>query len=336
MRDHYFSIVHIVLLCVLCTLVSASKKELDCKVKNATFGPQDDIVATCEFKYVKYVAGKRLMFNTTRKDLNFHDIRVRFVESSLQAIPISAFYYFSQLMILEMNGVGMRNIFPESFARAGNLKALQMFDNKLTSIGAFAFAGAKKLEALDLSSNLLTNLHDQSFAGLGNLKELGLSNNRISIIDEQTFHPLVNLTWLWMDRNELKIISVNLLVNSQQLQGLYLNNNKISALSTVLFDKLPRLEFLFMAHNNCSNSNFINTRIALNANVKKELSLCFKEFRTIVPDEEEKFRLKNILNDAEKANKLCEADKSKLLERLENANQQLSNLKYKNQDKNGK
>lgn len=310
--------------------MNASRKELDCQVKNATFGPQDDFVATCELKYVKYSAGRILRFDDSINNLTDKEIRVKFIESSLQSVPVILFDGFRKLEILEMNSVGMRNIFPDSFNRADSLKTLQMYNNKLISLGSFSFAGAKNLEALDISSNLLTNLHDLSFAGLGNLKELGLSNNRISIIDEQTFHPLVNLTWLWLDRNEIKIISVNLLHNSPKLQGLYLNDNKISALSTVLFDRLPRLEFLFAARNNCTNSNFINTRIAQNANVKKELSLCFKEFKSIIPDEEEKFRLKHILNDAEKANKQCEADKSVLLERLETTKQQLHNLQFKN------
>lgn len=315
-------------MCVLCTTVSASSQLLDCKVKNATFGTQDEFVPTCELKYVKYGASKTLNFSKLN-DLTYQNMRVKFIESNIQSIPNNIFDGFRKLEVLEMNAVGLRNIFPQSFARADSLKVLQMYANKLTSIGAFAFAGAKNLETLDLSSNLLTNLHDESFAGLGGLKELGLSNNQISIIDEQTFQSLTNLSWLWMDRNRIKIISVTLLVNSQKLQGLYLNDNKISALSTILLDKLPQLEFLFMARNNCTNSNFVNTRISQNANVKKELSLCFKEFRTIVPDEEDKFKYKSILSDAEKANKQCEADKSVLLERLEKTKQELNNLQYK-------
>jgi hypothetical protein len=60
------------------------------------------------------------------------------------------------------------------------------------------------------------------------------------------------------------------------------------------------------------------------------LATCFEEFRTIVPDEDEKYRLKQVLRDAEKANEACEKDKAALLERLETTKQELSKLQNKN------
>lgn len=318
------------ILCIAAT-ATASYPELDCKVKfNVTFGPLEERITTCEFKYVKYSAGRLLKFSNRTTDLTYQELRIKFVESNIQAIPTIFFDEFRKLEILEMNGVGLRNIFPDSFHRADNLRVLQAYGNKLTLLRAFSFNGAHNLEALDLSSNLITNVNFEAFSGLEKLRELGLSNNRISILDEQTFHPLTNLTWLWLDRNELKIVAVNLLVNSQKLEGMYLNDNKISALSPILFDKLPELKFLFLTNNNCTSKDFINTMIPKNANVKKELSLCFQEFRTIVPEEEEKYRFKTVLRDAEKANAQCESDKATLLERLESTRQQLANLQYKN------
>lgn len=50
-----------------------------------------------------------------------------------------------------------------------------------------------------------------------------------------------------------------------------------------------------------------------------------------MPNEEEKFQLKNVLRDAEKANIQCETDKQNLLTRLEAATKQLASLQ-----KNGK
>lgn len=327
--SQHVSRVCLLLLCLIGSIVDASRHELDCKLKNATFGPMEEIKKTCEFKYVKYGAGKLLKFSSRTNDYTYQELRVKFIESSIQAIPNVLFNEFRKLEVLEINTVGLRNIYPESFDRADDLKVLQAYGNKLTLVPAFAFAGAVSLEVLDLSSNLITNVNYEAFAGLGNLKELSLSNNRISIIDEQTFHPLMNLTWIWLDRNEIKILAVNHLVNCQKLQGIYLNDNKISALSTILFDKLPDLKFLFLANNNCTSVNFINQKLAQNSNAKKELASCFKEFRTIVPDEEEKYQLKNILRDAEKANSQCETDKAALLGRLETAKQQLANLQYK-------
>lgn len=305
-------------------------KSLDCKLKNITsFGPEGLRTPLCEFKYAKFSAGRTLKFHNSTDALTYQELRIKFIDSNIQSIPSVLFDQFRKLEILELNGVSLRNIFPNSFNRADELKVLQAYGNKLVTLGAYSFAGAPNLEFLDLSTNLISSVNYEAFIGLGQLKELSLSNNRISILDEQIFHPLKNLTWIWLDRNEIKIVALNLLVNSPKLAGIYLNDNKISALSPILLDKLPNLEFLFLTNNNCTSIDFVNSKIAKNPNVKKELVKCFSEFRTIVPDEEEKFQLKNILRDAEKANSQCETDKVALLERLEVAKQQLANLQYK-------
>lgn len=321
------------ILCIvgIANVNGSSKTVLDCKIKvNTTFGPEDRKITTCELNSVKYAPGKTLKFSEGTGNFTYQELRVKFLESSILSVPNILFDEFRKLEILEMNYVGLRNIFQKSFDRAESLKVFQAFGNRISIVQAFSFAGAGGLEALDLSGNIISNIHHEAFNGLENLRELSLSNNRLSIIDEQTFQPLKNLTWIWLDRNEIKIIAVNLLINSQKLKGIYLNDNKVSALSTVLFDNLPELEFLFLAGNNCTSKNFVNTKIKTNSNVKKELSKCFEEFRVVVPDEEEKYRLKHVLRDAEKANALCETDKAELLQRLETTREQLAKLQYKN------
>ena len=228
-----------------------------------------------------------------------------------------------------MNNVGLRNFFPNSFVGADALLALQAYGNRMSTLNGYSFHGAKNLVNLDLSSNSLSSISAQAFDGLDQLTHLQLSFNRLSILDEKVFSPLKNLSWLWLDGNEIRIIGVNLLVNSQMLKYMNLNNNKISALSPVLFDKLMKLEFLHLIGNNCTNSEFINTRVASNSNIKKSLSNCFKEYRTVVPEEGEKFRLSGALDNAEKAKMQCETDKEALSGRLETAKQQLANQQSK-------
>jgi Leucine-rich repeat (LRR) protein len=315
----------LVLLCVF-GVAWGKRTPLNCLIKaNTTFGSERDPITLCELRGVKYLPGKTMLFSNETENFTYQDIRIKFTDSSLQSIPTPLFDEFRQVEILEINHVGLRNIFQSSFVRAERLKILQAFGNRISIVSAYAFAGAANLKALDLSSNIITNIHHEAFVGLDNLKELSLSSNRLAILDEMTFQPLKNLTWIWLDRNEIKIISVNLLISSPKLRGIYLNHNKISALSTVLFDNLPELEFLFLEGNNCTSKNFVNTKIKTTSNVKKELSTCFDEFRTIVPDEEEKFRLKHVLRDAEKANAKCEEDKAALLKRLEETTQKLAN-----------
>ncbi|KAG5672062.1 hypothetical protein PVAND_002221 [Polypedilum vanderplanki] len=315
-----------------CTIAfsCANEKELECEVKrNQSFAQFDTKFTTCILRNINYISGKGLRLANSTNEITYDNLKVTFLESNIETVP-NMIFTFSNLEILEINQVGLRNIFPSSFQDASNLRVFHAYENKLTSLDAYSFVEASKLEYLDLSRNKITNINVEAFKGLINLKELSLIGNRISIIDEQTFEPLKSLTWIWLDRNEIKIISLNLFVKNQNLNGMNLNDNKISAFSTVLLDKLPNMRFLFMFNNNCTSNSFINTVIANNANIKKELATCYQEYRSIVPNEEEKYQLKNVLRDAEKANAQCENAKAELLTRLESTKQQLKNLQGKN------
>lgn len=323
------------MLCILGAAL-ATKYDLDCDIKNISYYrlyefSNNTMIPTCELKYVKYSAGKTLKYNTTTDDASV--LRVTFAESNVQSVPTAVFKKFLFVKHLEMNGIGLRSILSNSFAAAKSLETFQAFGNKISILYGFSFVGADRLEVLDLSSNQISNINHEAFSGLDELTSLGLSDNRISIIDDKSFHPLKNLKWIWLDRNEIKIISASLLINSINLEGIYLNDNKISALSPVLFDQLTDLNYLFLLGNNCTNMNFVDVMIPNNANVKKELVKCFVEFRTIVPDEEDRFKFGNVLRDAQNANLQCEADKAALLEQLEAKKQELAKLQNK---KNGK
>jgi Leucine-rich repeat (LRR) protein len=297
---------------------------------NTSFSPFDEKFTTCELQNIHFISTKGLNFANSTNDFAYNNMRVQFLDSTIENVPPNLFYTFTNLEILQMCSVGLRNLFTQSFEHAANLRVFHAFENKLTTLSANTFLETIKLEYLDLSHNKISIIHEDAFKGLDNLKELSLINNKISILDEQTFEPLKNLTWIWLDRNDIKIISLNLFVNSQKLIGINLTFNNISAVSPILFDKLPQLKFLFFEGNNCTAQRFVNTVIANNANVKQELMTCYQEYRLIVPNEEEKFQLKNVLRDAEKANTQCETDKKALLDRLETTRQQLANLQNKN------
>jgi Leucine-rich repeat (LRR) protein len=318
-----------IVLCLIATCSASSDKELECEVKLLTsFAQFDDKFTSCILKNVRYISGRSQKFSNATNEIAYNKLKMTFLDSYIETIP-NVFYTFTNLEILELNKVGLRNIFPQSFEHALNLRVFHAYENKITSLDAYGFVQAVNLEYLDLSQNKISKLNVDAFVGLGKLKELSLIDNRISIIDEQTFAPLVNLTWIWLDKNNIKIVSLNFFVNNQRLTGINLNDNDISAFSTILLDKMSNLKFLFLAGNNCTSESFINTIIANNANVKKELSTCYKEYRSIVPNEEEKYQLKNVLKNTEKANAQCETDKAALLQRLENTQQQLASLQQK-------
>jgi Leucine-rich repeat (LRR) protein len=209
-----------VVLCFVAIVSASSKTRLDCKIKlNTTFGTDDEKITTCEISSVKYAPGKVLKFSNNTGNYTYSELRVKLVESSVLSVPNIFFEEFRKIEILEMNYVGLRNIFQKSFDRAEALRVFQAYGNRISIVQAYSFAGAENLEAVDLSDNIISNIHNSAFHGLDKLRELSLSKNRISIIDEQTFQPLKNLTWIWLDRNEIKIIAANLLVSSQKLKG---------------------------------------------------------------------------------------------------------------------
>lgn len=253
-----------------------SEKDIDCEVKfNTSFAQFDEVFTQCTLKNVRYIPGKGLKFSNNTNEIAYHKMRITFADSSVETVP-QIFYTFTNLEILEMNNVGLRNIFPASFQRASNLRVFHAYGNKITQLDAHSFIEAPQLEYLDLSRNKISNINVNSFRGCGRLKELSLIDNKISIIDEQTFAPLKNLTWIWLDGNEIRIISLNLLVHNQNLIGINLNNNEISAFSTVLLDRLPSLKYLFMGGNNCTSNSFVNTVIAGNTNIKLQLATCYQ------------------------------------------------------------
>lgn len=261
--------------CCLIAFVQC-EKDLNCELKfNSSFARFDEVFTQCTLKNVRYITGKGLKFSNTTNEIAYNKMRITFNDSSLETIP-QIFYTFTNLEILEMNNVGLRNIFPISFMRASNLKVFHAYENKITQLDANAFIEAPQLEYLDLSRNKISNINVNTFRGCGRLKELSLIDNKLSIIDEQTFAPLKNLTWIFLDGNDLRIISLNLLVNNQKLLGINLNHNEISAFSTVLLDRLPNLKYLFMAGNNCTSASFVNTIISGNTNIKLQLATCYK------------------------------------------------------------
>jgi len=323
-------------LAVLCLMAGVSAATYNCskRANETSFGTLAEKFTFCEIQYAHFSPGaKSLEFHSDTNDLHGTPLRLSFVKGQLWFIPVNLFDTFTYLEVLEMTEIGLRNLLSNSFKKAGNLKVFHAVGNKLTSLPYNAFEGTRVLEYIDLSNNQIANINYEAFKDLEKLRELGISNNRLSIIDEQTFQPLKSLEWIWLDRNMIEIISVNLFINSPQLHGIHLNDNDISAISPILLDQLLDLRFLFLSGNNCTTKNFINTKIAENSSVKKDLSKCFKEYRLVVPEEEERFRLRNILKNAEKANKQCEHDKQELQQRLNHQREQLESLQ---KDKNGK
>ncbi|CAO1442935.1 unnamed protein product [Diamesa serratosioi] len=305
---------------------------LNCTYQEVFYFPKEKIFLTCVLKNVKYDTGL-VSFSYQPKNITFHELvkRVKFVSSSLNTIPNAIFQKFLNLEILEVFSCGLRDMNGLSLNNAENLKILMAYDNKLITLQDYSLIHVKKLENLDLSRNKIESIRYHAFSGLEKLQELSLSQNRISAIDNNIFLPLTSLKWIWLGRNKLTLASVHLFSKANiNLEGVYLNNNNISAISPYLFDNLDALKFLFLAGNHCINMDFVNLNIANNVNMKKNLNNCYKEYRNLVPDEEQKHNIKQLLNDVELDNTKCEEDKAFLLESLDNINLKIKSAQTTN------
>ena len=259
--------------------------------------------------------GNHEMGNYTDGNVN----RLKFVSAMMTDIPRKIFEKFKQLELLEVIGCGIRNIFQKSFEGAEHLKILMAYENKLTSLFAYAFVKAQDLEHLDLSSNQIGHIHSLAFSGLEELQELSLAHNNLNMIEDKTFKSLVNLNHIWLNNNRMEILSMDLFASNVKLESIYLSKNKLTAISSFLFDQLPILKFLFLADNPCVHKIFSNSFIAHNVNVKKELANCYREYKSIIPDEEHELKLRKVLNDVGAAKMTCETDRNTLRQSLEKA-----------------
>lgn len=335
--------------------VTTAHREYECLFRNMTYFPTASYYYTCEVKNVRVFnvsapifaeesvghqlntkidtwdpKGNHTIDNHTMGNFEDGDVRrLKFVSAKMSEVPRSIFKKFMQLEVLEMVGSGLRNIFQNSFEGASHLKILMAYENKLTSLFAYSFINAEHLQHLDLSSNKISHIHSLAFSGLEELKELSLAHNNLNMIEDQTFKPLVNLHRIWLNNNLMEILSMDLLATNVKLEGIYLSNNKLTAISTFLFDQLPLLKFLFLADNPCVHKIFTNSFIAHNANVKKELASCYREYKSIIPDEERERKLRKVLNDVGAAEMTCETDRNTLRQSLEKAKNELQVVEYK-------
>lgn len=327
-----FSSKVLILLLFVVLLRSSFGVYLNCSYQELVYRPTSEKFWTCELKNVKYDTGL-VSFTHQPKNIQFFDgqreyvltieetvKRIKFVSSSLNTIPNAIFQKFPKVEILDVNGCGLRDMNGLSLNNAENLKILVAYDNKLMTLLDYALVHVKNLENLDLSRNQIESIHYHAFGGLENLRELSLSKNKISVIDDNVFLPLTSLKWMWLNHNKLTLASVHLFSKANiNLEGVYLNHNNISAISPHLFNNLGALKFLFLTGNHCINKDFVNFNIANNVNMKKDLNNCYKEYRNLIPGEEQQ-SIKNLLNDAENNYKKCEEDKEFLLESIDNIN----------------
>ncbi|KAI8509674.1 hypothetical protein Bbelb_121020 [Branchiostoma belcheri] len=128
------------------------------------------------------------------------------------------------------------------FTGLENLGALSLRNNEISDIQAGTFNSTPQLRRLELYNNKLTTLRSDMFTGLGNLLALSLDNNEISDIQAGTFNSTPQLRYLFLYNTQIQTIPSNSLTNLMQLRFLKLSDNSIT---TFPFDELSRLQRLY-------------------------------------------------------------------------------------------
>ena len=143
-----------------------------------------------------------------------------------------------------------------------SLKKLELYSNRIKSMGNRVFKGLILLEQLDLRGNEMSQLEMGSFRTLINLKILYLSSNKFKLIRFDFFRNLTSLELLGLSGNEIETIESDSFNECLNMKTLYLSSNKISEIKRGFFTNLKRLETLWLHRNEIINielNSFIDT-----------------------------------------------------------------------------
>lgn len=134
---------------------------------------------------------------------------------------------------------------------SGNrLRTINLQYNLIEKLGEpLIFAKAANLKNIQLAHNLIKFINVNAFAGLGELEYLQLSFNQIEILNPMIFIIQTKLKVLELQNNAIHTIQLGVFQKNIQLHELILRNNLIESIADNAFDNLKQLT-IFDASNN--------------------------------------------------------------------------------------
>ncbi|GCB66994.1 hypothetical protein scyTo_0013642 [Scyliorhinus torazame] len=131
----------------------------------------------------------------------------------------------------------------------GNLKYLNLQDNRIGVIHDKGFKDCVELEYLYLNDNLLNKLPQFAFKGLRLLKMLNLGGNTLVNVSSTWFSDLGELEVLYLDRNTISHIDEGAFENLTSLISLHLNSNNLTSLPLAVFQPVYFIGRLYVFRN---------------------------------------------------------------------------------------
>ncbi|XP_018419008.1 PREDICTED: nephrocan-like [Nanorana parkeri] len=164
--------------------------------------------------------------------------------SKIRQLQLSDFTGLSGLQELVLFSSGTETTENNTFKALSNLKVLEVWRNKLTTVPRSL---PSSLEVLKLGDNSIRSLHHYDFDGLAKLKVLEIQNNMLVTLSFDMFSALTNIQRLILDSNGMQSVSGT--AKLTQLKYLSLENNKVLFFYEHFFSHFPSLQYLKLAGN---------------------------------------------------------------------------------------
>ncbi|XP_066593543.1 carboxypeptidase N subunit 2-like [Prorops nasuta] len=173
------------------------------------------------------------------------NLRASCIHADLDIVPIQLNPEIRQLDLSNnrIDNIGMNLGF------YGNLDAIDLSSNALTTLGSNDFDFQQNLMKLNVSNNAISNIPKRTFHNLKALKYLDLSNNNITDLDPQTFKFTSNLETLNLSGNSITSLAENLLENLHRIRILLLRRNSLLEVPSGNLATAPSLEIVDLSDN---------------------------------------------------------------------------------------
>lgn len=166
----------------------------------------------------------------------------------LKRIPVSIFFIFTELQIVEIKNVGLETLKQNDLKNSVHLTYLNLKSNRLKVIENSALVLAHELETLILSENEINDIENDAFKGLNKLRVLKLDRNQISVLRQGTFSGLESLEYLHLYKNKIEVIESGAL-NLPKLKEVFFGYNKITVLPDDLCSLAMSIELVEFSNN---------------------------------------------------------------------------------------
>jgi len=192
--------------------------------------------------------------------------------NELDEMVLDAYFFqnLGNLRELNLSNNRLESLFENVFDSLTELRHLDLSFNEIHTIDQTHFFHLKKLVSLDLSLNLIEEISVYFLQSNVKLKRLNLSNNLLEVIDESTFSMRSsNLIELDLNNNQLISIKKLAFTDLKKLKELDLSYNKLESIDAIA--DLNDLEELNIQSNDITN-NFDSNVLA---NLSKLKRICF-------------------------------------------------------------